>query len=283
MSNVPKERVFIGFGSGPHGKLVKLPDPALGGASSYLLRDGRIQEINWFKHRLTSWFVGNVVIEDGGVYLATPVDPLFLMLPILEQGRHATAEKPLGQFCPLEDILQATQANYPAVELLKDTVTDSLPLVCQVKGIGSDNYYRLDDERAVAWLACKVEQIMESLLNGEPAFAGMGKAGVRAYAVQFLSEWVSEQWLKRLRAAFGITQPAPTHVSQKAGSSSKWSASVEDEESIASQAIADSAPAKRPAAVQKNTPADKARQTKMAKLAKEAKGMSKMNSFFVKK
>eukprot|EP00959_Pyramimonas_sp_CCMP1952_P252169 5269074-Pyramimonas_sp.AAC.1 len=60
------DRVFIGYGSGAEGKFATLPDPKTGKPSSYLLRDGSLQEINWFKQRLTSWFVGDSVVEDGG-------------------------------------------------------------------------------------------------------------------------------------------------------------------------------------------------------------------------
>mmetsp|Transcript_4187 Transcript_4187/g.8628 ORF Transcript_4187/g.8628 Transcript_4187/m.8628 type:complete len:284 (+) Transcript_4187:224-1075(+) len=283
MSKAPSnDRVFIGYGSGAEGKFAKLPDPRTGKANSYLLRSGSLQEINWFKLRLTSWFVGESVVEDGGVYMSTLVDPLFVLLPILEQGRQTTTEKPQGQFRPLEDILMDAQAQYPAMELLKDAVSASLPLICQVAGRGSDKYYRLDDDQVVAWLACKVEQLAESLLHGpNQAFAGMGKAGVRAYAVEFLSEWVSESWLEKLQKAFGITaSPITAQATPKAAPTSKWCTAPESAEVMQ---FADKAPAKRPAAVQKSTPADKARQTKMAKLAKDSKGMAKMSSFFTKR
>jgi ribonuclease H2 subunit B len=48
---------------------------------------GHLQEVNWFKERYRSWFLGDSVISDGGLYLSTPVDPLFLALPILEASR----------------------------------------------------------------------------------------------------------------------------------------------------------------------------------------------------
>ena len=42
-----------------------------------------------------SWFVGNTVISDGTLLMATPVDPLFLAIPILEAS--ADKMRPLDQ------------------------------------------------------------------------------------------------------------------------------------------------------------------------------------------
>ncbi len=58
-----------------------------GEPAEYLLIDGHLQEVNWYKERFRSWFVGDAVLEDGSMYLCTPVDPLFLALPLLESSR----------------------------------------------------------------------------------------------------------------------------------------------------------------------------------------------------
>ena len=58
-----------------------------GEPAEYLLIDGHLQEANWYKERFRSWFVGDAVLEDGSMYLCTPVDPLFLALPLLESSR----------------------------------------------------------------------------------------------------------------------------------------------------------------------------------------------------
>ena len=55
--------------------------------TQYLRLHGHLQEVNWFKEQYSSWFCGDAVIGDGSLYLATPVDPLFLALPILEASR----------------------------------------------------------------------------------------------------------------------------------------------------------------------------------------------------
>ncbi|KAM1776805.1 hypothetical protein ACFX11_043556 [Malus domestica] len=42
------------------------------------------QELNWFKQSYTSWFLGEYVTEDGGLYTANPFDPVFIFFPIFE-------------------------------------------------------------------------------------------------------------------------------------------------------------------------------------------------------
>ena len=58
-----------------------------GEPAEYLLIHGTLQEVNWYKERYRSWFVGDCVLEDGSMYLCTPVDPLLLALPLMESSR----------------------------------------------------------------------------------------------------------------------------------------------------------------------------------------------------
>ena len=58
-----------------------------GEPAEYLLIDGHLQEVNWYKERYRSWFIGDSVLEGGSMYLCTPVDPLFLALPMMESSR----------------------------------------------------------------------------------------------------------------------------------------------------------------------------------------------------
>ena len=52
-----------------------------------MLIGGHLQEVNWYKERYRSWFIGDSVLEDGSMYLCTLVDPLFLALPLMESSR----------------------------------------------------------------------------------------------------------------------------------------------------------------------------------------------------
>jgi hypothetical protein len=55
--------------------------------AEFLLLHGHLQEVNWYKERYRSWFIDDSVQGDGSLYLCTPVDPLFLALPLLEASR----------------------------------------------------------------------------------------------------------------------------------------------------------------------------------------------------
>lgn len=65
-----------------------------GERAEYLLLNGHLQEANWFKERYRAWFLGDYVLGDGGMYLCTPIDPLFLALPLLESSRNKVDTMP---------------------------------------------------------------------------------------------------------------------------------------------------------------------------------------------
>ena len=71
--------------------------------AQYMRVGGHLQEVNWFKERYRSWFLGDSVISYGGLYLSTPVDPLFLALPILEASRRLVRAHALEGLQPVSD------------------------------------------------------------------------------------------------------------------------------------------------------------------------------------
>ena len=79
-----------------------------GEPAEYLLIDGHLQEVNWYKERYRSWFIGDSVLEDGSMYLCTPVDPLFLALPLMESNRMQVM--PPHLYFRLQDALQRLAA-----------------------------------------------------------------------------------------------------------------------------------------------------------------------------
>ena len=90
MAAASSRRVVLGRGlhCDASARLLQLPHPATSALSSFVLTpDGTLLELNWHKAAYTSWFVGDAVLEDGGLYAATPVDPLLVLLPLLERQR----------------------------------------------------------------------------------------------------------------------------------------------------------------------------------------------------
>ena len=67
---------------------IVLPDPRSGKPQAYIVKaGGSLEELQRSKHFFSSWLVGQSIIQDGGLYLATPVDPVFVLLPFLERSR----------------------------------------------------------------------------------------------------------------------------------------------------------------------------------------------------
>ena len=80
--------------------------------------------------------------------MSTPVDPLFVALPLLERARGALREGSVGLFCDLEQVLQGVQPQSVAQQLTSLLAPQQLAWVCDCKLAGGQQYYRLNDEKA---------------------------------------------------------------------------------------------------------------------------------------
>ncbi|XP_039052092.1 ribonuclease H2 subunit B-like isoform X2 [Hibiscus syriacus] len=140
--------------------LLSLRHPKSGNRASYLLCNGLLQELHWFKQPYGSWFLGDYVSEDGSLYTATPIDPVFIMLPIFEDARMKKGDDP-GKFRQLEEILFVNDC--PGYRHLFSMAEDCMEVVCEIKEVGSTKFFRLDDTKVLAWLLCKVSQLKQTL------------------------------------------------------------------------------------------------------------------------
>jgi hypothetical protein len=81
-----------------------------------------------------------------------------------------------GRFCSLEHLLEDDA--FPALAALAPAAGAALHSVCAMQVTGGDAYYRLDDARVLAWLACKTDQLLAALrgadAGGGPAFVALG-------------------------------------------------------------------------------------------------------------
>ncbi|GBG77544.1 hypothetical protein CBR_g23989 [Chara braunii] len=71
-----------------------------------------------------------LTIADGSLYLATPVDVIFIALPILEVARMKKGDD-AGKFRDLDDVLYV--AGFPGYSRLKTLLEEQLELVCDVQ------------------------------------------------------------------------------------------------------------------------------------------------------
>ncbi|KAG9133045.1 hypothetical protein Leryth_023727 [Lithospermum erythrorhizon] len=140
--------------SGDHlGKFLSLRHPKSGNPTCYLLSNGLLQELQWLKQSYGSWFLGEYVCEDGRLYTATPVDPVFILLPIFDAAR-LKKQDDLGKFRQLEEILYVD--SYPEYRSLLSIADRSMEVVCDVKEAGSIKFFRLNDAKVLRWLCYKV-------------------------------------------------------------------------------------------------------------------------------
>ncbi|XP_057820616.2 uncharacterized protein LOC131033399 [Cryptomeria japonica] len=146
--------------SNVEGQILHLRHPKSGNPTCYILMDGCIQELHWFKQRYGSWFLGEYVCEDGSLYVATPIDPIFIVLPLLDQARMKKDNEP-GKFRSLDEIMFVD--GYPGYHHLLPLMHNSIAVICEVKEVGSLKFYRLDDQKLMAWLCCKVKNTTNAL------------------------------------------------------------------------------------------------------------------------
>jgi ribonuclease H2 subunit B len=144
---------------------------------------------------------------DGGVYTATAVDVVFILLPALERHRQRS-ESHEGRFCSLEVLLEDEAS--PALASLQPLAAAALASVCAVQEAGEDSFYRLDDERLLAWLSIKAERVAAALHSGAAAgsaFDALGADALLSYSVELLGEYLPPAWVARLRAHCGCAGP----------------------------------------------------------------------------
>ncbi|KAH9795261.1 Ribonuclease H2 subunit B [Citrus sinensis] len=209
------------------GRLLSLCHPKSGQKTCYLLVDGVLQELNWLKQSYKSWFLGNYVCEDGSIYAATPIDPVFIMLPIFEEARLKKGEDP-GKFRQLDEIIFID--GYPGYQYILPLAENCMQVVCEVKEyildeaienasigriddislgryksvleqskIGSSKFFRLDDLKVIAWLYCKVCVLKQTLSVLDQNYAAQDEKDTLANAVSILGEYVKDEpWLKLL-------------------------------------------------------------------------------------
>lgn len=195
--------------------ILSLRHPKSDASTPYVLKDGFLQELHWFKQCYGSWFLGDCVCEDGSLYISTPVDPIFIFLPIFA-GARLKKGTDLGMFRQLDEILYVEE--YPGYQHLMSMAEDSMQLVCEVKEFGSSKFFKLDDSKVLSWLCCKVLQLKTSLAKLDKNYAIQDEKETLKEIVSILGEYVKDEpWLNLLCSHLKLSlqevlQKAPTSV-----------------------------------------------------------------------
>ncbi|XP_044487335.1 ribonuclease H2 subunit B [Mangifera indica] len=195
------------------GRLLSLLHPKSGTTTCYLFNNGVLQEINWFKQSYRSWFLGDYVCEDGRIFTATPVDPVFMMLPLFQEARMKKGDDP-GKFRLLEEIIFVN--GYPGYQYLLPVAENCMHVVCETKEIGSSIFFRLDDSKVLSWLSYKVRKLKETLPLLDKNYAAQDEKDTLADAVSILGEYVKDEpWLKLLCNNLNLNFPVESIKSQE--------------------------------------------------------------------
>lgn len=196
---------------------IKISHPRSSKAVQFLLSPCRqkVFEVLRFKEEPRSWFVEDSVQRDGSLFVVTPIDPLFLVLPYFE--------KLSQKFRTLEQILEDDR--HPSINTLTSCLpSNELLNISDVKRDHDIQAYRLNKDKTIAWLKLKVKKTADCLSSsGINASKGSQNAvfvrskrhanttrdDYERYAFGLVSDYLSPQWSERLRESLSITDDAP--------------------------------------------------------------------------
>eukprot|EP00966_Prymnesium_polylepis_P278821 6440987-Prymnesium_polylepis.1 len=164
------ERVFLAADDLADASIFALKHPRTGSKLQFARTPGRLLEIQRFAEAATeprSWLlVGGQdrVLQDGSLFLATPMDPLFMLLPQLLQARGTTDGERRGYFQPLSDVITGDDA----AELVEHVCTlprlvEQLRAVCDVNDKYDEPMLRYNDQKVLGWLRRKVAAVRRHL------------------------------------------------------------------------------------------------------------------------
>ena len=103
---LPPHRLFVSYGS--PSTFFAAHHPRTGELLQFAVAGEQVLEIQVFSSAEPgSWMWEDFVLQDNRLYVATPIDPLFLLLPRLEAARGTVSSEHRGLFKPLSDALDA--------------------------------------------------------------------------------------------------------------------------------------------------------------------------------
>lgn len=153
-------------------KILRLLHPRTKKLSPFMVINDRICELQFvepptddeLKDGLCSWFVGNCVVSDGRITMASQVDPLFLALPHLMKNG--------ARYSPLSQILVHPEAVHTRMIAKLGGIYQQLRHLCDVNDKHGPDcvFYRWNEAKTLKWLKRKVENVA-TLFMTDPSLA----------------------------------------------------------------------------------------------------------------
>eukprot|EP00742_Colponemidia_sp_Colp-10_P003896 GILJ01004150.1.p1 GENE.GILJ01004150.1~~GILJ01004150.1.p1 ORF type:complete len:225 (-),score=26.52 GILJ01004150.1:896-1570(-) len=223
------------------------------------------------------------------MYVATRIDPLFLIIPMLEKSRNRSDDR-AGFFCSLNQTLLSCGFEGGSKLLGVSRLTETLQQICDVNESSDSILYRLSDEKILNWLKLKYDRLLDCISNTLPEVKiattstaanftmdptnqvatdpVLDQASCQLHAISVLGEYLSEPLVTKLAEHLGVKLTAPAAAAEVVlggGHITSVKRTREDETTVEPKA-------KRKAP----TPA-----SKLAKI--DTRGMKSVASFFTKK
>jgi len=261
-------------------RTVKLRHPKTDTAATFLHNSAsnKLYELLAFSEEHRSWFVGQKVVSDGRLFLATPVNPVFLLLPYLVK---ATRLVPLDQM--LED------DKFPLTEEILGMVK-GLDKVAESKGDADLNVWKYSQELALTWLKERVERVAKVLekqgidLTQGAVSHNYKQAGVEPSSVEYrrvafgiVSEYLSSDLATALEEILGLVEDKPVAKGIKRQSTGVQKDGPKAKKGKIEDPVEDYSKKSVKATIKEEQTA------KQKALAVSAKGTKSISSFFVKK
>eukprot|EP00873_Tetraselmis_striata_P006239 jgi/Tetstr1/426503/TSEL_016802.t1 len=270
---------------------VQLAHPGSGAPAAFLLgAGGSVAEVQVYRKTYAAWLTGQASVADGGLWLASRLDPLLLLLPALETMRAATSERPDGMFVELPSGLLDLPGGAALAELVPPLLGagGKLECVCEKKEVGGHVYYRLHEGRLAAWLDLKVEATKAGIRSSSAvAMSCLEGPDLEVYAVGLLAEYLSPGRASALAERRGAARAAAPAAADELPTGSRWVALAERDENNADVTQANKRPRIDPAELAKQRAKERAKvvkaEAKSAQVKRETRGMASISSFFKKK
>nr|XP_053650311.1 ribonuclease H2 subunit B-like isoform X1 [Cherax quadricarinatus] len=258
-------------------QVIKLKHPRTSSAMYVFDEDNRrLYDMVVFDEGYRSWFIGETIQSDGRLYIISPVDVSYLILPYLME---ATKNIPLDHL--LEDPDFPSLSKLAAVAATKD-----FSHIADRKGNAELGVWKYSENKTLSWLEKRVKQLSKLLQEKKvPTSNAQSFTFVRtmdsqqtqeAYLVLaygIISEYLSEDLSKALHKHLQLPE---------AKSKQKPLVSVENQPPVKKQKVEGPVEDYTKTAVPENKV--KSPQTAKAKaLAKSASGSKSITSFFTRK
>ncbi|XP_045581570.1 ribonuclease H2 subunit B isoform X2 [Procambarus clarkii] len=255
-------------------QVIKLKHPRNTSAMYIFDEDNkRIYDMVAFDEGHRSWFIGETIQSDGRLYITSPVDVSYLILPYLMQ---ATKNIPIDHL--LED------PDFPAISYLAVVATaKDFSHVADRKGNAELGVWKYNESSTLSWLEKKVKQLSKLLQERKvPTSSAQSFTYVRTMNLEqtkeaylelahgIIADYLSEDLSKALYRHLKLPEVKSNQIgleNQRPSKKRKSEGPVEDY-------------------TKNNVPANKIKSPQSAKakaLAKSASGSKSITSFFTKK